>query len=235
MLTVHGEPLTLHAPCHSVPGVIHPHHFTAFLFTLLTGHLPFHTIAKLSTVRRKRRDVEAEGSSNKLAFSLNLSNVTHSFEMTPSTDIVSPRYVLEEVSEDGRLMTAPSTVKDCYYIQDIRQTGLSAVTVCSHTVVSCVPYCTVHVPCVGIVGCSFGKYIEVSRPDLNLTREVLSQKAILQGTIVNTQPTRTHTHIRIYTVNQFVITRWTVLMGLCYSFVLPWKSFLAFPLLSKLL
>ena len=149
-------------------------------------------------MRRKRRDVEAEGSSNKLAFSLTLSNVTHSFEMTPSTDIVSPRYVLEEVSEDGRLMTAPSTVKDCYYIQDIRETGLSAVTVCSHTVVSSVPYCTVHVPCVGIVGCSFGKYIEVSRPDLNLTREVLSQKAILQGTIVNTQPTRTHTHTYVY-------------------------------------
>ena len=111
-------------------------HFTPFLFTHFTGHLPFHTIAKLSTVRRKRRDVEAEGSSNKLAFSLSLSNVTHSFEMTPSTDILSPRYVLEEVSEDGRLVTVPSTVKDCYYIQDIRQTGLSAVTVCSHTVVS---------------------------------------------------------------------------------------------------
>ena len=149
MLTVHGEPLTLCAPCHSVPVVIHPHHFTAFLFTLPTGHLPFHTIAKLSTVRRKRRDVEAEGSSNKLAFSLSLSNVTHSFDMSPSTDILSPRYVLEEVAEDGRLVTVPSTVKDCYYIQDIRQTGLSAVTVCSHTVVSSVPYCTVHAPCVG--------------------------------------------------------------------------------------
>ncbi len=113
-----------------------PHHFTLFLFTLLTGHLPFHTIAKLSTVRRKRRDVEAEGSSNKLAFSLTLSNVTHSFEMTPNTDIVSPHYVLEEVAEDRRLVTIPGTAKDCYYIQDIRQTGLSAVTVCSHTVVS---------------------------------------------------------------------------------------------------
>ena len=109
----------------------HPLH--ASVFTLLTGHLPFHTIAKLSTVRRKRRDVEAEGSSNKLAFSLSLSNVTHSFDMSPSTDILSPRYVLEEVSEDGRLVTVPSTVKDCYYIQDIRQTGLSAVTV-SYTV-----------------------------------------------------------------------------------------------------
>ena len=117
-------------------------HFTSFLFTLLTGHLPFHTIAKLSTVRRKRRDVEAEGSSNKLAFSLSLSNVTHSFEMTPSTDILSPRYVLEEVSEDGRLVTVPSTVKDCYYIQDIRQTGLSAVTVCKHTVVSIIHVCS---------------------------------------------------------------------------------------------
>jgi len=122
VLTVHGEPLTLHAPCHSVPGVIHLHHFTPFLFTLLTGHLPFHTIAKLSTVRRKRRDVEAEGSSNKLAFSLSLSNVTHSFEMTPSTDIFSPCYILDEVPEDGRLMTVPNTVKDCYYIQDIRET-----------------------------------------------------------------------------------------------------------------
>ncbi len=87
-------------------------------------------------MRRKRRDVEAEGSSNKLAFSLTLSNVTHSFEMAPNTDILSPRYVLEEVAEDGRLVTVPSTVKDCYYIQDIRETGLSAVTVCSHTVVS---------------------------------------------------------------------------------------------------
>ena len=87
-------------------------------------------------MRRKRRDVEDEGSSNKLAFSLSLSNVTHYFDMSPSTDILSPRYVLEEVSEDGRLVTVPSTVKDCYYIQDIRQTGLSAVTVCSHTVVS---------------------------------------------------------------------------------------------------
>ena len=125
-------------------------YFTPFLFTLFTGHLPFHTIAKLSTMHRKRRDVEAEGSSNKLVFSLSLSNVTHSFDMSPSTDILSPRYVLEEVSEDGRLVTIPSTVKDCYYIQDIRQTGLSAVTVCSHTVVSSVPYCTVRVPCVGI-------------------------------------------------------------------------------------
>ena len=104
--------------------------------SLLTGHLSFHTIAKLNTVRRKRRDVEADGSSNTLAFSLTLSNVTHSFDMSPNTDILSPRYVLEEVSEDGRLVTIPSTVKDCYYIQDIRQTGLSAVTVCSHTVVS---------------------------------------------------------------------------------------------------
>ena len=91
-------------------------------------------------MRRKRRDVEAEGSSNKLAFSLSLSNVTHSFDMSPSTDIVSSHYVLEEVSEDGHLVTIPSTVKDCYYIQDIRQNGLSAVTVCSHTVVSSVPY-----------------------------------------------------------------------------------------------
>ena len=111
------------------------HLLHSFLFTLLTGQLPFHTIAKLSTVRRKRRDVEAEGSSNKLAFSLSLSNMTHYFEVSSSTDIVSPRYVLEEVSEDGHLVTVPSTVKDCYYIQDIRQTGLSAVTVCSHTVV----------------------------------------------------------------------------------------------------
>ena len=87
-------------------------------------------------MHRKRRDVEAEGSSNKLAFSLSLSNVTHSFDMSPSTDIVSSHYVLEEVSEDGHLVTVPSTVKDCYYIQDIRQNGLSAVTVCSHTVVS---------------------------------------------------------------------------------------------------
>ena len=115
-------------------------HITPFLYTLLTGHLPFHTIAKLSTVHRKRRDVEAEGSSNKLDFSLRLSNVTHSFEMSPSTDLLSPRYVLEEVSEDGRLVTVPSTVKDCYYIQDIRQRGLSAVTVCSHVVVSNVPH-----------------------------------------------------------------------------------------------
>ena len=128
---------TWYAPCHSLhPCNIATLNITLSLFTLLTGHLPFHTIAKLSTVRRKRRDVEAEGSSNKLAFSLSLSNVTHSFDMSPSTDILSPRYVLEEVSEDGRLVTVPSTVKDCYYIQDIRQTGLSAVTVCSHTVVS---------------------------------------------------------------------------------------------------
>ncbi|MCY4574237.1 MAG: hypothetical protein OXF01_15740, partial [Gemmatimonadetes bacterium] len=70
---------------------------------------------------------------NKLAFSLSLSNVTYSFDMSPSTDILSPRYVLEEVSEDGRLVTVHSTVKDCYYIQDVRQTGLSAVTV-SYTV-----------------------------------------------------------------------------------------------------
>ena len=83
---------------------------------------PFHTIAKMSTVRRKRCDVEAESSSNKLAFSLSLSNVTHSFEMTPSTDIFSPCYILDEVPEDGRLMTVPNTVKDCYYIQDIRET-----------------------------------------------------------------------------------------------------------------
>ena len=114
-------------------------HITPFLYALLTGHLPFHTIAKLSTVHRKRRDVEAEGSSNKLAFSLRLSNVTHSFKMSLSTDLLSPHYVLEEVSEDGRLVTVPSTVKDCYYIQDIRQSGLSAVTVCNHTVVSNVP------------------------------------------------------------------------------------------------
>ena len=100
------------------------------------GHLPFHTIAKLSTVHRKRRDVEAEGNSDKLAFSLRLSNVTYSFEMSHSTDLLSPRYVLEEVTEDGHLVTVPSTVKGCYYIQDIRQTGLSAATVCSHTVVS---------------------------------------------------------------------------------------------------
>ena len=140
---------TWYAPCHSLhPCNIATLNITLSLFTLLTGHLPFHTIAKLSTVRRKRRDVEAEGSSNKLAFSLSLSNVTHSFEMSPSTDILSPRYVLEEVSEDGRLVTVPSTVKDCYYIQDIRETGLSAITVCSHTVVSSVPYCTVHAACV---------------------------------------------------------------------------------------
>ena len=87
-------------------------------------------------MHRKRRDVEAEGSSDKLAFSLRLSNITHSFEMSHSTDLLSPRYVLEEVTEDGHLVTVPSTVKGCYYIQDIRQTGLSAVTVCSHTVVS---------------------------------------------------------------------------------------------------
>ena len=112
-------------------------HFTPLPFTLLAGHLPFHTIAKLTTVRRKRRDVEADGSSSdKLAFSLRLSNVTYSFEMSHSTDLLSPRYVLEEVAEDGRLVTVPSTVKGCYYIQDIRQTGLSTVTVCSHTVVS---------------------------------------------------------------------------------------------------
>ena len=76
----------------------------------------------MSTVRRKRCDVEAESSSNKLAFSLSLSNVTHSFEMTPSTDIFFPCYILDEVPEDGRLMTVPNTVKDCYYIQDIRET-----------------------------------------------------------------------------------------------------------------
>ena len=87
-------------------------------------------------MHRKRRDVEAEGSSDKLAFSLRLSNITHSFEMSHSTDLLSPRYVLEEVTEDGHLVTVPSTVKGCYYIQDIRQTGQSAVTVCSHTVVS---------------------------------------------------------------------------------------------------
>ena len=108
----------------------------SIVFTFLAGHLPFHTIAKLTTVHRKRRDVEAEGSSDKLAFSLRLSNVTYSFEMSHSTDLLSPRYVLEEVTEDGRLVTVPSTVKGCYYIQDIRQTGLSAVTICSHTVVS---------------------------------------------------------------------------------------------------
>ena len=87
-------------------------------------------------MRRKRRDVEAEGSSDKLAISLRLSNITYSFKMSHSTDLLSPRYVLEEVTEDGRLVTVPSTVKGCYYIQDIRQTGLSAVTVCNHTVVS---------------------------------------------------------------------------------------------------
>ena len=66
--------------------------------------------------------------------------MTHSFEMSLSTDLLSPHYVLEEVSEDGHLVTVPSTVKDCYYIQDIRQGGLSAVTVCNHTVVSNVPH-----------------------------------------------------------------------------------------------
>ena len=126
-------PLCL-SPSHSLT------HTTPFLYALLTGYLPVHTIVKLSTVHRKRRDVEAEGSSNKLAFSLRLSNVTHSFEMSLSTDLLSPRYALEEVSEDGRLVTVPSTVKDCYYIQDIRQGGLSAVTVCSNTVVSNVPH-----------------------------------------------------------------------------------------------
>ena len=109
------------------------------LHIFLAGHLPFHTIAKLTTVHRKRRDVEAEGSSDKLAFSLRLSNITHSFEMSHSTDLLSPRYVLEEVTEDGRLVIVPSTVKGCYYIQDIRQTGQSAVTVCSDIVVSNVP------------------------------------------------------------------------------------------------
>ena len=125
--------------CHSLTIYpLHLYHLTlSYLPSILsTGHLPFHTIAKLSTVRRKRRDAEPEGSSNKLAFSLSLSNVTHSFEMIPSTDILSPRYVLEEVVEDGRLVTVPSKVKDCYYIQDIRETGLSAVTICNHTVVS---------------------------------------------------------------------------------------------------
>ena len=130
----------------------HSVYCTPFPFTLLAGHLPFHTIATLTTVHRKRRDVEAEGSSDKLAFSLRLSNMTYSFEMSHGTDLLSPRYVLEEVAEDGRLVTVPSTVKGCYYIQDIRQTGLSAATVCSHTVVSNVPssripficeYCTV--------------------------------------------------------------------------------------------
>ena len=135
-----GKPLATLYPIRSYRCPSHSlTHITPFLYVLLTGHLPFHTIAKLSTVHRKRRDVEAEGSSNKLAFSLRLSNVTHSFEMSLSTDLLSPRYVLEEVSEDGRLVTVPSTVKDCYYIQDIRQSGLSAVTVCNHTVVSNVP------------------------------------------------------------------------------------------------
>ena len=142
-LSPHRDHININHPfpshCHSLTIYpLHLYHLTlsCLPYILSTGHLSFHTIAKLSTVHRKRRDVEAEGSSNKLVFSLSLSNMTHSFEMSPSTDILSPRYVLEEVSEDGRLVTVPSTVKDCYYIQDIRQTGLSAVTVCSHTVVS---------------------------------------------------------------------------------------------------
>ena len=142
-LSPHRDHININHPfpshCHSLTIYpLHLYHLTlsCLPYILSTGHLPFHTIAKLNTVRRKKRDVEAEGSSNKLAFSLSLFNMTHSFEMSPSTDILSPRYVLEEVSEDGRLVTVPSTVKDCYYIQDIRQTALSAVTVCSHTVVS---------------------------------------------------------------------------------------------------
>lgn len=117
---------------HSLPTILTPHH----LSSPLLGHAPFHTIAKLSTVRRRRRDVEAEGNSNKLAFSLRLSNVTHSFTMVHGADLLSPHYILEEVNEDGNLVTIPSSVKDCYYIQEIKQTGLSAVTVCNHTVVS---------------------------------------------------------------------------------------------------
>ena len=77
--------------------------------------------------------------------------MTYSFEMSLSTDLLSPHYVLEEVSEDGRLVTVPSTVKDCYYIQDIRQSGLSAVTVCSHVVVSNVSSPTVSILC-GLFG-----------------------------------------------------------------------------------
>lgn len=130
-LHIHNAPLSP-SPCHSPPTILTPYHLS---YPLL-GHVPFHAIAKLSTVHRKRRDVEAEGNSNKLAFSLRLSNVTHSFTMLHGADLLSPHYVLEEVKEDGRLVTIPSSVKDCYYIQEIKPTGLSAVTVCSHTVVS---------------------------------------------------------------------------------------------------
>ena len=75
-------PLMFSHPLHSFP-VYPPHRSSSF---------PHH--CQTEPVHRKRRDVEAEGSSNKLAFSLTLSNMTHYFEVSPSTDIVSPRYVL---------------------------------------------------------------------------------------------------------------------------------------------
>ena len=86
---------------------------------------------------RRRRDFNNSG----MKLSMNFLDQSHTFQMVPNNDFLSPHYIVEEVGDDGNLHEVPSIAQDCYIFKNTLEYSLSTVIMCDGNMVGVLCIC----------------------------------------------------------------------------------------------